>query len=304
MNIASIVESRDVTKLFSEKIALDRVNLKIPEAKFVGLLGPNGAGKTTLLEIIEGVDVPTSGDIRIFGKHFQQLTQEERSQLGVVFQRFSLPNHLKVHQLLSVFASAYGEHHGWVVEALGLNRLRKEKIGILSVGQLQRLSLAVGLYGTKRLLILDEPTSALDVRAKRATWDVLNKYKHDQRTSAIIATHDLEEAREICDLVYFIEEGRIIGCEEFANEVTGDSDSIVVTLDYNDAICEHLKKKHYITNIECAEDTLRLTVEKPSGDQFLQELMLLEDELGISTNYRMKSKDLESVYLEKISAMD
>ncbi|NHZ91860.1 ATP-binding cassette domain-containing protein [Massilia sp. CCM 8733] len=201
----------DVSKLYGDKIALDRVTVHIAHGEVIGLLGPNGAGKTTLLEILEGLQEPSSGLVSIFGKRPALLNPGERGRIGIVFQRYALPSELTVGQLCDLYQHMYPadpDKQGLITQ-LGLAHLLTQQIGDLSAGQTQRLSIFAALYGDKSLLVLDEPTSALDVRSRRAVWDALLLRKQQRNFSGVIATHHMEEAMELCDRIYFIDNGKI-----------------------------------------------------------------------------------------------
>lgn len=201
----------DVSKLYGEKLALDRVSLQIHEGEVIGLLGPNGAGKTTLLEILEGLQVASAGVVTVFGKQPASLDPDERGRIGIVFQRYALPSDLSVAQLCDLYHSMYPSEpdRKGLIEHLGLGHLMGQQVGDLSAGQTQRLSIFAALYGDKSLVVLDEPTSALDVRSRRAVWDALLFRKRQGHFSGVIATHHMEEAMELCDRIYFIDSGQI-----------------------------------------------------------------------------------------------
>lgn len=208
LGVVSIV---DVSKLYGEKLALDRVNIQVHQGEVIGLLGPNGAGKTTLLEILEGLQKPSSGLVSLFGKNPAELNPRERGRIGIVFQRYALPAELTVAQLCDLYHGMYPAEpdRKGLIEHLGLGHLLQQQVGDLSAGQTQRLSIFAALYGDKSLVVLDEPTSALDVRSRRAVWDALLMRKQQGRFSGIIATHHMEEATELCDRIYFIDNGKI-----------------------------------------------------------------------------------------------
>lgn len=209
--LSEAVSIVDVSKLYGDKLALDRVSMQVRPGEVIGLLGPNGAGKTTLLEILEGLQAPSSGLVSIFGKTPGTLSPQERGQIGIVFQRYALPGYLTVAQLCDLYHKMYPAEpdKNSLIGQLGLGHVLPQQVGDLSAGQTQRLSIFAALYGNKSLVVLDEPTSALDVRSRRAVWDALLFRKQQGNFSGIIATHHMEEAMELCDRIYFIDNGKI-----------------------------------------------------------------------------------------------
>jgi len=185
----------------------------VAPGEVVGLLGPNGAGKTTLLETVEGVQSPTQGEVFVFGHKPRSLPAQIRANIGFVFQRNALPEHVTVSQFITLYRRVHGETEtlNELVAKLGLAHLLKRVIGELSVGQRQRLSVFAALAASASLILMDEPTSALDLRSRRAVWDVILSGKRERSLSGLIATHDMEEAQTLCDRVLFIEQGQLQG---------------------------------------------------------------------------------------------
>jgi ABC-2 type transport system ATP-binding protein len=209
INREKLLEIAEVTKVFGTYAALSRVSMQVERGEIVGLLGPNGAGKTTLLEIIEGLQTATSGSVRINGRTPNELSVAERGAIGLVFQRYALPGHLRVGQLLSLLRALYAEEGNELVEILGLQHLLDSRIRQLSVGQQQRVAMCCALFGMKSLLLLDEPSSALDIRSRLAIRQAVLTRRKQQHFGAVIATHQMEEALALCDRVYFIEKGAV-----------------------------------------------------------------------------------------------
>lgn len=204
---------RALTRQYGQRKILRDISFDIRPGEIVGLLGPNGAGKTTLLETIEGIQTPTLGEVRVFGQLPRSLRSDVRAKVGFVFQRNSLPDHVTVWQLVSLYTSIFGknEHQQTLLMTLGLGHLLTRFVGELSVGQRQRLSVFSALIASPTLVVMDEPTSALDLRSRRAVWEVIQNAKLTRSLSGLIATHDMEEAEALCDKVIFIDEGVLRG---------------------------------------------------------------------------------------------
>jgi len=302
--LAQAVSIVDVCKLYGDKLALDRVSMHVQKGEVVGLLGPNGAGKTTLLEILEGLQRPSSGMVSIFGKSPTALTPEERGQIGIVFQRYALPSYLTVTQLCDLYHRMYPAETNTnsLIDQLGLCHVLQQQVGELSAGQTQRLSIFAALYGNKSLVILDEPTSALDVRSRRAVWDTLLARKNQGCFSGIIATHHMEEATELCDRIYFIDNGKIKmhgGVQELLSRHTS---TISIKFTASSIFIDELKKTLPI-GIQLITDGPQQMISCASvqAAALIGEILSLEKKNALRINLMVYQPSLEDVYLSVIA---
>jgi ABC-2 type transport system ATP-binding protein len=207
------IEVSRVTKKFKEVTAVDDLTISIRQGEFVALLGPNGAGKTTLIEMIEGLQPPTSGEIKVFGLHWKGNEDYLHHQLGISLQETRFIDKLRVHETLSLFASFYGLEIGRIDEVLAMIALEEKKrsyVVNLSGGQRQRLALGIGLLNRPRLLLLDEPTTGLDPTSRREIWNILLNLKQKEKTTMILTSHYMEEASFLCERIIILDKGRII----------------------------------------------------------------------------------------------
>ncbi|MFH1161612.1 MAG: ABC transporter ATP-binding protein, partial [bacterium] len=181
--------------------------------QFVALLGPNGAGKTTLVEMIEGIQKPDRGDIRILGKPWKGHETELRQIIGLSLQETRYIEKLTTFETLRLFGSFFGlgkERVGEVLQLVGLEEKRKAYTVNLSGGQRQRLALGIALINHPRILLLDEPTTGLDPNARREIWEILRNLRKASNTSMILTTHYMEEAQQLCEQIVIIDEGKIL----------------------------------------------------------------------------------------------
>jgi ABC-2 type transport system ATP-binding protein len=212
-NESPAIEVNGVIKNFKDVIAVNDLTIKIEQGEFVALLGPNGAGKTTLVEMIEGLQPPSSGEIKVFGKHWPGNEDFLHHQLGISLQETRFIDKLRVGETLALFASFYGLESARIDEVLAMIALeekRKSFVVNLSGGQRQRLALGVGLLNRPRLLLLDEPTTGLDPTSRREIWNILLGLKHKENTTMILTTHYMEEASYLCDRIIILDKGKII----------------------------------------------------------------------------------------------
>ncbi len=208
---ALAIEVERLVKRFGDLVAVDGLDLTVPEGTCLGLLGPNGAGKTTTVEILEGLQPSTSGTVRVLGRTWAEDPEGIRSRIGVTLQETRFHEKLTVEETLTLFRSFYPR--GPAVEvALGhvdLEEKRGARVGTLSGGQKQRLALAVGLVGDPELLFLDEPTTGLDPVSRRGLWTIIEGLKGRGRT-VVLTTHYMEEAAVLCDDIVIVDHGKVV----------------------------------------------------------------------------------------------
>lgn len=208
-----IIEVRHVHKSFKDIKAVKDVNLTISRGEFVALLGPNGAGKTTLVEMIEGIQMPDSGDIYIDGKQWKNHQHELHQIIGLSLQETRFIERLTAFETMQLFASFYKldtARVNEVIHLVGLEEKKKAYVNNLSGGQRQRLALGVALLNKPQLLLLDEPTTGLDPNARREIWQILLQLKKEFNTSLILTTHYMEEAEFLCDRIIIMDQGVIL----------------------------------------------------------------------------------------------
>jgi ABC-2 type transport system ATP-binding protein len=208
-----VIDVQNVFKSFKAVRAVNGVSLKIERGQFVALLGPNGAGKTTLVEMIEGIQKPDRGDIRIMGKQWAGHEDDLHGIIGLSLQETRFIEKLTVHETLKLFASFYDQDDRRVAEVMqivGLEEKHKAYVVNLSGGQRQRLALGIALLNYPKILLLDEPTTGLDPNARREIWQILRQLKQTRETSLILTTHYMEEAEQLCDYIVIIDKGEIL----------------------------------------------------------------------------------------------
>lgn len=206
--VAPILETRELHKRYPGVAAVDGVSFAISAGTCFGMLGPNGAGKTTTVEIMEGITVPTSGEVLYRGA---SLDRRFREEVGIQFQTTALQDFLTVKETLSLFHSLYERTADLrrVVDVCALQDLLGRDNRKLSGGQRQRLLLAIALLNDPQVLFLDEPTTGLDPQSRRNFWQLIETIKKEHKT-IVLTTHYMEEAYRLCDEIIIMDHGRII----------------------------------------------------------------------------------------------
>ena len=226
----AIVEFNDVSRVYTngehQQRALDHVNLKLEEGKFIVVLGPSGAGKSTLLNLLGGLDSPTEGTIFVDGKDISRLTPNElaayrASHVGFVFQSYNLIPTLTVIENVAlvkdVAPNPLSSHD--MLKAVGLFDHIHNFPSELSGGEQQRVSIARALVKNPKILLCDEPTGALDSETGVVVLRLLLSMARDMGKTIIIVTHNQNIAR-MADVIVRVKNGRVISCEEQQNPLS------------------------------------------------------------------------------------
>lgn len=203
-----LIAAEGLVKEFPGVRAVDGISFAVRSGQCFGLLGPNGAGKTTTLEMLEGIQVPTSGQVLFRGRIFDR---EFREQIGIQFQATSLQDFQTVRESLAMFAALYQRHADLdeLIQLCHLHEILERDTRKLSGGQRQRLLLAIALVNDPTLVFLDEPTTGLDPQARRNFWALIDRVR-ERGTSILITTHYMEEAERLCDEIAIVDHGRIL----------------------------------------------------------------------------------------------
>ena len=217
----SIIEVKNVTKTFGEKVALDNVSLSIPEGKIFGLLGPNGAGKSTLIRIINRITIATAGEI-LFQGH--PITAADVQHIGYLPEERGLYRKMKVGDQAMYLAQLRGmssreaayELKQWFVR-FGIQDWWNKKIEELSKGMAQKVQFITTVVHKPSLMILDEPFSGFDpVNADLIRKEILRL--KDEGATIILSTHNMESVEELCDEIALLDKAKLV--------ITGGTDDI------------------------------------------------------------------------------
>lgn len=208
------IELRGVVKRFGPIVAVDGLDLEVPEGICLGLLGPNGAGKSTTMRLLTGQAIADAGELRALGHELPRDAKAARAEMGVVPQLDNLDVDVTVEDNLAVFARLYRvpDVGAAVDRALDLARLRERRrdaVDELSGGMRRRLLLARGLVHEPKLVLLDEPTVGLDPQIRTELWTLIDGLR-SRGTTILMSTHYIEEAERLADEVALMAEGKII----------------------------------------------------------------------------------------------
>ena len=203
--------------------AVNEVSFECKPGRIFSLLGPNGAGKTTTLRMIAGIINPTSGSAIVDDVDISQGNDEVKKRIGFLTGSTGLYERLNPDETLDFFGKIYKlpapelkERKEYLFEKLGINEFRKKRMGQMSTGMKQKVSIARTLIHDPEVLIFDEPTSGLDVITADSIIDLIRESKNDNKT-VIFSSHIMSEVDLLCDDLAIINKGSIIYNDSFDN---------------------------------------------------------------------------------------
>ncbi|MDA9629375.1 ABC transporter ATP-binding protein [Candidatus Pelagibacter sp.] len=213
--MSNSIEVINLSKSYKSKKAVNNINFKINENEIVGLLGPNGCGKTTTIGMILGLLKPTSGKVMINEMNIEKNKIYLLHKMNFISPYIELPKKLTVKQNLVVYGKLYNvqklnERIDILSNKLRLNDLLDKITGELSSGQKNRVSLAKALINDPTVLLLDEPTASLDPETGDFIRTFLENYKKEKKISVLLASHNMDEVKRLCDSVLMMKNGNIV----------------------------------------------------------------------------------------------
>ena len=211
----STVETRAITKVFSEFPAVNGIDLIAREGEFLVLVGPSGCGKTTLMRMIAGLEEPTSGEVLIGARDVTDLPPRTRN-IAMVFQSYALYPHLSVYRNIAFPLRArradretIEKRVRWAAGMFGIERLLNRRPRQLSGGERQRVALARAVVREPVAFLLDEPLSNLDAKLRTLARDELKQFQRRIGTTTIYVTHDQIEAMGLGDRIAVLNQGEV-----------------------------------------------------------------------------------------------
>jgi ABC-2 type transport system ATP-binding protein len=284
------LEAEGLVKTYGAVRALDGLSLSIPAGGVFGVLGPNGAGKSTLFRIALGLVRPTSGTARLFGASAGQAASLRR--VGAMIETPRYPPYLTARDTLKMLALESGSQDAdtdYWLERVGLGGAADRKAGTFSVGMKQRLGLAAAFFTRPELVILDEPTSGMDPAGIQEIRALIRDLAESQGVTIILASHQLDEVRRVCDRVAIFSKGKL-AAEGDVEALTGGKPRLRLTVSPIDKALAVLGDK----GEPDGQNAVLADVLRAETPALIRALV----EAGVEiTEARWREGDLESAYL-------
>ena len=302
----NIIEVKNLTKSYKNKIAVDNLTFNVKKGEILGLLGPNGSGKTTTINSILSLLNYDKGLIKIYGKEMNTDAYDIKEKIGVIFQEVAVFEELTVYDNIDYFCGLYitdkekrKKYINDAIKLTGLENFKKYYPKQLSGGLLRRLNIACGIAHKPSIIFLDEPTVAVDPQSRNNILSGIKKLSNDGAT-IIYTTHYMEEAESICDRIIILDNGKIIasGTTDELKKLSNIEEKITVELNsISNNDIDKLSKFKQIRKISYKDNLLIITYSK--GNDNLGELTSFLKENSISYNKIYSERpSLNDVFLE------
>lgn len=281
-----LVHATNLRKSFGHITAVDGVSLQVKAGEIYGLVGSDGAGKTTTMRLLVGALKPDDGEITICGYDMRKQTEQGRTQIGYLSQRFSLYEDLTVLENIRFFAEVRGlSKEEWlprcleILQFVGLDSFQDRLAGQLSGGMKQKLGLATALVTRPRLLLLDEPTTGVDPVTRQDFWHLIIKLvapsageNAGHQVSVIISTPYMDEASR-CHRIGFMKAGRLIAEDTPSNLRARLNGQILELRGQPLGTLRHVAHAHpNVEDVAAFGDRLHLRVRPGTASQVLADL--------------------------------
>ncbi len=241
-----LLKLEGVTKTIKKKTIVDNISLTVNSGEIVGFLGPNGAGKTTTIKMIMGLFNITSGNISVCGHNVKTDFENAMKNVGSIVENPDLYKYLTGRQNLKYLAQFYGpkavESIDSAIELVKMKDRIDTKVKTYSLGMRQRVGLAQALLHMPPLLILDEPTNGLDPIGIKELRELLKSLSQNAGTGVFISSHLLSEMELMCDRIYVIDNGVIIGEKAVGQTENDDVYQYTFVTDNNELVLNKFKE--------------------------------------------------------------
>jgi ABC-2 type transport system ATP-binding protein len=307
--MSPIIEIKDLTKRFKNRIAVNHVNFNIESGEIFGLVGPNGAGKTTTMRMLVTLLKPDHGEISVGGYSISKRPNDVRRQIGFMPDSFGVYGDMTVQEYLDFFGACYKIHPNQrahlindLLDLVDLGHRRDDMVDTLSTGLKQRLGLARVLIHDPGILVLDEPASGLDPRARVEIRELLLEVARLGKT-ILFSSHILADVGELCTRVGIIEDGKLVALgtlQQLSEHVMPHRQLHIGLLDRKEEAKTMLQSMPGVSEVRTVENTSRVSLEADfiGDDESIHQLLakLLEQGLPV-IHFSEESKNLEEVFM-------
>src|SRR6266702_6753787 len=234
-----VLRTRNLSKQYGKRLAVDNLNLEVHRGEIFGFLGPNGAGKTTTIRMALGLIAPTSGSVEILGKDVFAHRAQVLSRVGALVETPALYTYLSGRNNLRAVGSVLGGVPKARIDALldlvGLGIRQKDRVRTYSLGMKQRLGVAMALLQDPDMLLLDEPANGLDPAGIVEMRDLMHRLTAEGKT-VFIYSHLLTEVQQICTRVGIINLGKLVKVSTIEELISGHGEFAVTVERTADAV--------------------------------------------------------------------
>ena len=293
-----ILETRQLTKKFGNKLAVDHVDMHIKKGDIYGLIGKNGAGKTTIMRMMLSLAFPTSGEIYMYGKN---ITGSSDVRMGSLIESPGIFKSYTAYDNLKAFCVLYGINESVIepiLRIVGLADTGKKKAGQFSLGMKQRLGIAISLLAEPEIIILDEPVNGLDPAGIKDVRDLVIKLNREKGVTFIISSHLLDELSKMVTKYGIINNGYLIEEIDAEELERRGRHQMLIT------VSDPLKSADLIATMIPAQDIFisgnQVVVNAHFESSAMFNKLLVENGIWVSS-LELKSEGVEQYYMNMVS---
>ncbi|MBB6625278.1 ABC transporter ATP-binding protein [Clostridium gasigenes] len=301
----NIVEVKNLSKRFNDKLVLDNVSFEIKKGEIFGLLGPNGAGKSTLINTMVGLIKADNGDVLVGDYSINKDPINLKKKIGIVPQEIALFEILNARENLEYFGGLYGlkgtmlkERINEAIEIAGLGDCLKKKVKEYSGGMKRRLNIVVAMMHHPEVLLMDEPTVGVDPQSRNHIFEVVKKMNSEFNTTIIYTSHYMEEVEHLCNKIFIMDLGKEVAYgtnDELKRMVNSGKIIRLKGKGELDTLMLSLKSNKDVRAVEKTGDELKIVI----NDKYSLNDLLVEIQ-GINLNVKnigIEEPTLEEVFL-------
>lgn len=304
----AVIQTRNFTKKYGRFLALDEINLTIPQAS-VGLLGANGAGKSTLIRSLLGIIKPTSGDARVVGFDTKSQGIKVRELVGYMPEADALPMGTTAADFVGHMAEMSGlpprqarQRAADVLQQVGLGEERYRLIKGFSTGMRQRVKLAQAIVHDPRLVFLDEPTAGMDPQGREEMLELVERIYTKMGISVVFSSHILEDIELVCDYVVILDHGRVLASQSLKHD-NANLGEVVVQIDGSPAPYLQALQSQGVQAVQqedhaTGQDVIVVDVRDERTFDVIRDVAV--DQQIVIRKLRSKSRSLEDLYLGSV----
>lgn len=299
----TLIKTNNLTKHFKNVVAVNDLEINVPEGSVYGFLGPNGAGKTTTIKMLTGFLKPDSGDFEINGEKVSFGNTAYMKNIGFLPDVPSYYKYMTGQEFLRMcahFQNCTAAGIPGLLKITGLEKAKDRKLGSYSRGMSQRLGIAQTMVNNPSILILDEPVSALDPMGRKEILDMLGSFKGNK--TIFFSTHILSDVERICDHAAIINEGKLL-LEGSINDISklGGSGRIILSVDSaDDVLSVHLSVAKWVKDFTYngVEYSIEPLTEADAG----RAIPALLADIGVSIKkYIHEKPTLEDIFVKAVN---
>lgn len=301
----AVIQVEGLRREFDDVVAVEDISFSVGDGDIFGLLGPNGAGKSTLINLLVTLLKPSSGTATVAGHDIVTERSTVRDNIGIVFQEPALDEELTGAENLAFHARLYGmknprrkQRVDDILEIVGLENERDNRVSTYSGGMARRLEIGRGLLHEPKVLFLDEPTVGLDPGTRRDLWEYIQRLNEEEGISIIITTHYIEEAEFLCDQVAIVDDGNVVADDTpDALKKTVGGDVVQLRVDGETGhLIDRLRTQPWISEVTMDDSTVQIVLEE--SEERIADIVHLADaeDVTISAITRQE-RSLEAAFL-------